>query len=339
MPSPSPLEQIARACGVSKNTASAVLRNRPGYAPETVEKVRKAADAIGYQVNPMVSALMRGLRRSRPGAMQGNLVYLFSGADDFSCARGYDIALFAAAQQRARELGFELDTLPVPRGSVGIHRLKDVLYARGVEGVIVGPLAQGRKHLTLDWSRLSAVALGFSLIRPDLHRIATNQYHVMATAFRELRRLGYRRIGVCLNPSCGMRFDFAWHAGLMTVQSTLASQEIVPPLVVDEITRKELARWHRNESPDVIIAAGHKLERHLEAIGICVPQDIGLVDLTGEPGPDRIATMARDWTALGEGAVDLLAGMILRNEKGLPAKPSRLLIPSAWSPGNSLRSG
>lgn len=337
MRSHSTLDEIAQQCGVSKNTVSAILRLRPGYAARTVERVQAAAAALNYTPNPMVSALMRSVRHSRPGKAQGNLAYFVSETEVAHTKQPFDGVLVAAARERAATLGFELDLIPIDTWRSRSTALDRMLRSRNIEGVIVGPLGPGRKHLTLNWSCLSAVALGFSLIRPDLHRVATNQYHVMAIAFRALRHLGYRRIGVCLRPALDARFDHAWQAGLGAVQFRLPPVEYVPPLICPYLDTAMFSQWFRDHKPDVVVSAGHSLWHHLKHLKLRVPADVGLVNLTETPGPQSAATVARDWPALGAAATDLLVAMLLRNEKGLPAKPTRTLLNGNWHPGTTVR--
>ncbi len=59
------LRAVARAAGVSLATASLALRDDPLIAVETRRKVRETADNLGYQVNPLISELMGGLRHKR----------------------------------------------------------------------------------------------------------------------------------------------------------------------------------------------------------------------------------------------------------------------------------
>lgn len=51
------LNEVARFAGVSPITASRALRGIPTVAPQLVEKVRAAADSLGYVANPAARAL------------------------------------------------------------------------------------------------------------------------------------------------------------------------------------------------------------------------------------------------------------------------------------------
>lgn len=56
--SPPTLIEVARAAGVSRSTASRALNGEPRVSPETVEQVRRAAEALGYTPNPAARTLV-----------------------------------------------------------------------------------------------------------------------------------------------------------------------------------------------------------------------------------------------------------------------------------------
>ncbi len=54
---------IAREAGVARTTVSLALRGGEGLTPETIEKVMKAADRLGYRPNNLVHAIRSGRTR------------------------------------------------------------------------------------------------------------------------------------------------------------------------------------------------------------------------------------------------------------------------------------
>ena len=75
MPRPT-LTDIARLLGYSKNTISLGLRGSSQLPVATRERIREAAERIGYQPNAVVSHLMAQLRSSRTRKLQAKLVSL-----------------------------------------------------------------------------------------------------------------------------------------------------------------------------------------------------------------------------------------------------------------------
>ena len=65
MPRQITLKEVAQKAGVSIMTASRALRNQANVTTLTRDKVEKAAQALNYRPNPLVSALMSYRRASR----------------------------------------------------------------------------------------------------------------------------------------------------------------------------------------------------------------------------------------------------------------------------------
>ena len=70
------LRSLARTLGVSRTTISEALRGSPRVRPATAEKIRAAAEAVGYHHNPLAGAIMSELRRSRGELFRGVLAIL-----------------------------------------------------------------------------------------------------------------------------------------------------------------------------------------------------------------------------------------------------------------------
>jgi len=92
------LRDIAERVGVSQATVSAILNNAPNagaFAEKTRAEVRKAADALGYRINPLAQAL----RRKRSGVI-GCVLY---NQHDIYYARAIEVA-----ERYAKERGFSV---------------------------------------------------------------------------------------------------------------------------------------------------------------------------------------------------------------------------------------
>jgi hypothetical protein len=65
MPAHATLQDVATRTGVHRTTVSLALRDHPRIPAETRARVRAAAEALGYRINPLVSALMQSRRTGR----------------------------------------------------------------------------------------------------------------------------------------------------------------------------------------------------------------------------------------------------------------------------------
>ena len=67
------LSSLAAHCGISTATASRALSGHPNVRPQVREKVRAAAERLGYKRNPLVGTLMAQVRGARTCNFAGNL--------------------------------------------------------------------------------------------------------------------------------------------------------------------------------------------------------------------------------------------------------------------------
>ena len=59
------IRALAKQLGLSRTTVSEALRGLPSIQRETAKRVCAAAEKAGYRANPMASAVMSQIRRSR----------------------------------------------------------------------------------------------------------------------------------------------------------------------------------------------------------------------------------------------------------------------------------
>jgi LacI family transcriptional regulator len=159
----------------------------------------------------------------------------------------------------------------------------------------------------------------------------------MSLVFRNLRHLGYERIGVLFSREMDSRFDFAWEAGLAVAAGIFGSMRLPPVVVTEQMGVAQLKKWLDRHKPDVIVDGGLGLDRHLAKLGMEMPHEIGYVSLLADGSPEGAATVRPDWQALGAAALDVVAEQLIHNERGIPAKPRTVLIEGEWMPGATVR--
>lgn len=118
------IKDVAKAAGVSTQTVSRVLNNRPDVAPETYRRVREVIEQTGYAP----SAIARSLIQGRSHTL-GVVVY---GLDYFGPSR-----VLTGIEQQANQLGYSifLNLLHQPETGDVDHLLYS-LRSRRVEGII-----------------------------------------------------------------------------------------------------------------------------------------------------------------------------------------------------------
>ena len=207
------LKDLAKVCGVTPTTISLALRNHPRISDATKEKVRAAAEELGYRRHPMLSALMANLNQSRPSTAAVPLAAIYM--HDFAAIKenSYHLKAWQGMERRASELGFKLERFHLDQKKMTGKRLTQILTTRGISGLIIPPLMKAGGHLNLDWEEFSVMAIGYSMLSPNMHRVCPDQYRGIRLALRELKHLGYKRPGLLLNHQSDLRTLHLWSSG------------------------------------------------------------------------------------------------------------------------------
>lgn len=328
------MEDVARAAGVHRTTVSRALKNDPRLAPATRESVRQIAKDMGYRSNPLVSALM-AQRRGRGGGTEiGTIAYV--DAMPVDQAHPISRAFHQGAQHWTELAGYRFAPFVLDGRSMKASRLSKILQTRGIRGVCIAPLRSARAHLNLDWDEISASAVGYTMIRPTLNRAVSNSFHGILASLRELRRLGYRRIGLCVDARVNQRVDEYWASGFLLFQRNHPKLRL--SLFVEKgLTQKSFEKWYRKERPEVVISDSYGFENVLKHCGLDVPGDVGFVTLARSPEAPYQAGIDQHLDRIGAAAIDLIIGQLHRNESGLPAYPKTTMIEGSWVSGSTVR--
>lgn len=165
------LKDIAKECGVTSATVSLAMRNHPRISDATKEKVQKAAAELGYNRHPMLSALMANLSQSRVPTDLMPLAAVYTHKSSVIEENEFHRKIWQGMDERAREFGFKVEPFFMGDSGMSGSRLQQVLKARGISGMVIPPLLKPEGNINLDWSDFSAVAVGYSMSSPSLHRV------------------------------------------------------------------------------------------------------------------------------------------------------------------------
>ncbi len=330
------LRTIARALGVCTTTVSLALRNSPRLPEKTRDRVRRAAESMGYRPNPQVRAWLAG--RQGSGAHHGEvLAYLnpYPTLERWKASPSV-IRFHDGAKARAEKLGFEWETFWFRKSDLSNERLDAILKARGVRGIIVGSFPEAQAHLRLSWERYVAIAQGMTLIRPQLPRACNNYYETMGTLLRQLAKLGYERPGIFIDENFDVRCRHNWVASYL-VHRPQNGRNLPPPCVVKVEERMYFEKWLRRYAPDVVVAAGLHVHGWIEELGFQIPKEIGFASFDRQPaeGWESISGMNHQIEVCGAVAVDFLSGRLSRNESGLVPTPEIIMTPAEWVDGKT----
>lgn len=318
-------------------TVSRALRGE-AYVQEALRtRIQETAVAMGYRPDPEISKLMAHMRQKRRAQAPRTLAFIWAERDPEEIEMSsWSQQLVHGAQQRADHLGFQLDEFHLAtRGMTG-QRLSNILEARGITGFILSPLiSRSRGHVSMRWENFSSVVIGLGYARPALHRVHHHHYLGMMTAMRQLKKLGYKRIGYYGGSVINARMFSAWSASFLAHHPLPMKQASDLLCLRREASRQDFHHWLDRVKPEVIIEGGYLLRDWLE--NRRVPEDIGLVTLGWRADRPEITGVDQQADVLGAAAVDLLVAQEQHNERGVPENPKIITTEGCWRPGETVR--
>ncbi|WP_043586830.1 LacI family DNA-binding transcriptional regulator [Geminisphaera colitermitum] len=335
------LKTVAEAAGVSRMTVSLALRNHPALAAGTRARVCKIAQKLGYRPDPEIGRVMSEIRSRRCIHKPSTIAYVTAHErhDEWKRSPTY-FAYYEGAARRAEACGYHLEAFWAREKGMTPRRLSEVIHNRGINGVIVSPFPYRRPPFEgFCWDYFSAVALGYSLEQPELHRACNHQFRSMQLLVSELYRRGYRRIGFAMEEDMDNRVCHNWRGGFMSDAASLPGWPVVPFLLHADWTRERFARWLEAEKPDVVVTTGAGVEDWLAELGLRAPRDIGLavVDLAPLLAERRITGIHQNTPQVGAAGVDLLISLMNSNERGVPETPRILMVEGKFVQGETTR--
>ena len=335
------LQDVADRAGVHRSTVALALRDNPRISSTTRQRVQAIARELGYQLNPLVAALMSARRSGNP-LKHVTLAYVTNYPTRFGWRPEHHDRpdYFPGASSRAADFGYKVEHFWLREPGMNSARFCDILSARGIHGLVIGRLPPGEHALDLQWERFSCVAVGMTLQSPVLHHITENHFEAASLALQQCIHRGYRRIGFVFSeandsPRVGERWLSAYAGG----QLKLAPSDRISVCAGDPATEQEFSRWFLRERPDALLVThGRPVLNWLRRLGREVPRDVGLVDLAGDHPELNCAGVYCDPGRIGALAVEMLIGVMHRSEIGVPSSRHEVLLTGEWREGQTLPS-
>lgn len=339
MPGKPTLQDVAEQSGVHRTTVSLALRDHPRIPTETRERVKAIATKLGYQINPLVAALMRARRAGRT-VKHVSLAYVTNYPTRYGWKPVHHDRpdFFPGAVSRAKELGYKLEDFWLAEPGMTSTRFCDILAARGIHGLIIGRLPPGQNSLQLDWRRFSCVSLGLTLRSPVLHHVTENHFDTVSQAMQRCQERGYRRVGfVFSEANDSPRVGDRWLGAYLRQQLAFPAKDRIAPCPAVPADEAAFAQWFKRTQPDALIAThARPVLGWLKRLGVSVPRDVGIIDLEDHPQLD-CAGVRYDPAMIGSLAVEMLVGLLHRNETGVPAaNQHEVLLTGEWCEGRTL---
>ncbi|MGC5052334.1 LacI family DNA-binding transcriptional regulator [Micromonospora sp. DT48] len=273
---PATLDDVARAAGVSRSTASRVIAGTGFASPSARERVRIAVNLLGYVPNPAARALVQG-----SGV---RLLVAVSGTSPAALDDSYVDQVVAAVARICAEHGLGVAVQWIPLDAPG--RLTRLTEDRGVAGLILVNTTQAL--LDLVPRRLHGRAVSIGIGSATVPSVDIDNGGGTAAILRHLFATGRRRIAMVTGPrwlACANRSVEAYRRLLH--DAGLPAREVVGDFSVARghaAAREVMRRW---PDTDAIVgisdATAFGVISQLRADGIQVPDDVAVTGFDDVP--------------------------------------------------------
>jgi LacI family transcriptional regulator len=305
---------------------------------ETCRRIQALAVKHGYIQSPAVTAFMRDIRKGRISEHKYSLAYISSLNPDNQPRRlgqSLEVSMIAGAKAEANAIGCDLDIMDWSLESSKLGRLNDILEARGILGVFLGPAALPHTKIELDWEKFSVLLSGYTVEEPHLERIAADLYTSVIHAAEQAFARNYQRVIIAMSDESNERVGWRWLAAATCLKELYGADRI--HIVRGKLT--ELARGVTQViKPNTGIAVlGHDhLGSELRAAGLKFPDHIGFVGFDrNEAHPEQTA-IVQPHNEIGRRAIQTLHALIIGGRRGIPEAPSLHTIECEWHEGSTL---
>ncbi|KAF0094895.1 MAG: LacI family transcriptional regulator [Puniceicoccaceae bacterium 5H] len=323
---------------MSPSAVSLALRNSPKISDQQRERIQGIAHRLGYTKDPHITQLMAHLRQSRSTRSAATLAVLIP---EISASEQQSylpiVALLEGLQAQAARMGFELDIFHLADLGVTPARLRSILIARGIKGIILLPFRSGVGRIDFDFSGFCAATAGFSIIDPMLDRACPNYLQMMDELLEHHCALGYERIGLVMTYSEGGIGQKLFTSSFLFFQTKIDPSQHIPILPKKDISDDNLRCWIETYRPQSIISAGSTYQR-LVRLGYRIPEDFGFANIDLSEPPDDATGVNHRYRLIGSETVSLVASNLNLNQTGVPDNPRVVMVDSHRRNGFSLPS-
>lgn len=339
------MKDVAQKAGVHTTTVSLVLRNSARIPLETRRRIQAIAKEMGYQQDPMLSALVsyRNQRLTPKAPPTVAMIFDYKNHEELDHAPIPYRKFLEGATRKAEELGYRVEPFFFSdrvRSAEG-RRIGRILFSRGIRGAILCAFRSETESFEIEWDKFSIVQIECQHLGLPLHMVSADQMTMAREAVRRLWARGYRRIGIAIGRAEEIYLDHAFTVGFHGEGALHPGLELAPPLLLNNgATAREsaplLRDWIRRFSLEAVLSNWKTVSEALELSAGDIPPSTVMVELELESKPHRRSfggTMPRD-VVVGERAMEQLAILLRLNQTGWVETPNRILIPGTWIEGH-----
>lgn len=322
--------EVAEAAGVSRQTVSRVLNNRPDVAPVTRTRVKDVIQTLSYKPSALARTLSQGT-----SCTLGVIGY---GLEFYGNSRVLSVI---ESQANNRGYSLALNLIHEPELNDVDHFIGE-LIAQHVVGIIwaVPHIGKNRDWLLSTIDRITTPIICVSMEpHPDLSVVEVDNFAGGRLATRHLISQGFQKIGVITGPSnwwaSRQRLE-GWKAAMKEAR-LVASMDWV---IEGDWTAKSGylgAAQLLKQTPQIeaIFAFNDPMALGVQKsaihLGLELPGDLALVGYDNIPEsefyPTSLTTVRQGFTELGIMAMEEMERRIQEEQKETTSTPKNILIP------------
>lgn len=319
------IKDVAAAAGVSIGTASRALNRRGRVSDETIARVTKAAETLGYQPDAVAQSL-----RLKSTMVVGMLVTDLSNP--------FFARVIRAAERRLQLAGYALLVGNTDNDRKKERQLIDLFRRRRVDGLILGPCEAEDIEMISDLDKGDLPAIGYDRdFSEETSGLQVAHRRAAYEATRHLLNLGHERIALVssstsLSPG---RERIAGYRQALSEYGLAFRPELIraQQSSMDFLTSEVFSLMSIDPAPTAYISLGTRmLAGTLEGLrdnGWRIPEDVSVVavgdtDLSRLYAP-ALSTVTWDLNSVGENLAELL---LRRLSASSQAEPRRIIIPT-----------
>jgi LacI family transcriptional regulator len=324
---------MAKELGVSKMSVSVALRGAPGVSDKLRERILAHAKKRRYKPDPVATELMAMLRTGTrtPGAEEIAFINTFRTPRLFWEVPG--LADFVSgAQARAGDYGYRVTVYDAWGKGMSEKRLAEILIARGVRGILVGPHWHADPEMRFPWEKFSVVLVGETKYGPNLYRVCNHHAHGCMLALQKLAERGCRRIGLAISRSIEEHHGFNYVAGLEQFCRAHPGRVETVQWLIEDLDPAAVRKWVRDERLDAVIGHEHLVVSACLTIKTHTGRPLVCASLS-RPPDYPVPGIDQHLGEIGAASVDLLRGLLVGGVRGEAPRPRILLIEGEWVEG------
>lgn len=330
---------IARAAGLNKSTVSLALRNDPRVKAATRKRIVRLAEKLGYRPDARISQMMSYMRQVKSAQTDEVVAFIRfeergeSSMDEIPFFREFRLGALA----ELHKMGYRTEDFPLREYKFNYQRLFDVLYNRGIHGILVTPPTHLMEIEGIDWSRFSAVTMGYRLRNPRLHRVVCNHVKIIRLIFERMEQMGYSR------PFLAYRQGRDENVNRLWTTAFYGEGRHFPHLKQIESYSGEsnaaFLKAIQKAKPDCVVGLSYNFAQALMDKGLRFPDDLGFILLDRHDGPEGVTAIDQLPFYQGQCAARQLVSMLSSNDFGLPENQLTLTTQPRWVEGHTTRGG